>query len=241
MADETPSNPTSPTTPTDDAAPAQPVPAAPGKPEAAAPAEANVTLEEIYARYNPVTPSPPAVPQQAAQPPNVAPEQTYAADPIEPTAADLKKKLDALEASLAEERGLNARERRRISLETQQRDMQDAIEQLATRIDVPNKNLIRYALAHFWENNPVFQQIWEQRSVHPKMFKDALNKVVPTIQAALEVKSDPDLVQKQMAMDHATKSIGSEPVAPKTEGERLAAMSAGEFSRYWATHGGRIQ
>ena len=220
-------------------------------PQAQAPAESatpppkpepTVSLEEIYQKYNPQPAAPQAPPQpQYNQPYYPAPEQTATADPIEPTAAELKAQLDQLKRDLGQEREMNAKERDRIALETQQRDIDDAIERLSQDIDVPNKKYVKYALADFWENNPTFQKIWEQRRQHPKMFADALRAAKPVIEGALSIKSDPDLVQKQMAMDQATKSIGSEPVTPKTEGERFAQMNDAEFQYNWAKIAGRTQ
>lgn len=222
MAQETTTSPQ--TNPVEPAAPEAPIPSeTPEKPP---------SLDEIYAKYNQTPPAAPQ-PQQPYVPQYAAQNQTVTDDSVEPTAAELKRELETLKRSLDEERGLNAKERQQIATETQQRDLNDAIDKLAEKVDVPNKKLIKYALADVWENNPAFQKIWEARRDNPKMFAEALARLVPTVQSALEVKSDSDLLQKQMAMDHATKGIESEPMEPKTEGERLASMNDGQFQKFW--------
>lgn len=212
------------------------------------------SLTDLYHQYYPTEAQPanPAPIQQVQQ--NAAPnynssyeqqypsyDQTATADPTEARLNQLNKMVAELKAELGQERQSNAQQRQQMALETQRIDMEKAIDTLAAKVDVPNKKLIKYVVADYWENNPVFQKIWEKRNENRKMFSDALNQLVPHIQRALEVKADPDLVQKQMAMDQFNRTIGSEPAPPQTEGERFSRMSDDEFNAEWQRIAGRIQ
>ena len=215
--------------------------------------EANTkqSLDDLYKQYypnepqpqpaNPPVQAPPQPPQGYEQPYTQGYDQIATDDPVEARFRQLNQMVAELKAELGQERDMNAQQRQQMSIETQRLDIDKAIETLASKVDVPNKKLIKYVLADYWETNPTFQKIWEKRKDNPKLFSETLNKIVPYVQSALEVKADPDLVQKQMAMDQFNRTASSEPGPAQTEGERFARMSDAEFAAEWSRIAGRIQ
>lgn len=215
MAEEDPSGPEQQPEPTldDVIAEYQPTPSAPSQPSQQAPAQPTPSAE---------TPSAPEVPD----PYDENQFKSWAQKVSEQDSA-LHSEVQTLKSELSQWR--EQEQQRRVEA-----DIKATVEELNSDLNA-DPDFVEASLEMMARKKPGFQQIWNNRHANPQAWEKAKRAAKSEIQRTLSVKTDPNLVESQQAVEASQRhdAAGSRTSQNPTEERLASATSQAEFDRIW--------